>query len=303
MKIGQKLIGSFAVVAIIGAIIGGVGWYGINTLDKSMDDIASVRLPSVDIILTIDGKIGDIAKQQMELIHPNASVEDAQEIYQKMNTIFGEIDQLQKDYEQYIVDDADKNLFAAFKESYNNYKEQNEKFLAYSKDMDKSGMRDPIKTKLDITEIESSHRKWMFQLSETVVEEKPFAGQLDPTKCALGHWLESFDLDNELIKNTFDEIKTNHDALHASGKSIQEIFASGKTQSNKNKAMKIYDGTSIPAMNNILDLMHSTILPEVDNAAALRSSLYSIEERYLDPSFDTLMEEMETIATNTKDDA
>ena len=59
MKIGQKLIGSFAIVALICGIVGGVGWFGIGQLDQSMDEIGGQSLPAIQAGLTMDALMGD----------------------------------------------------------------------------------------------------------------------------------------------------------------------------------------------------------------------------------------------------
>jgi methyl-accepting chemotaxis protein len=47
LKLNTKLLGGFMIVAIIAAIIGAVGYMGINSLGKNLDEVAVVRLPSI----------------------------------------------------------------------------------------------------------------------------------------------------------------------------------------------------------------------------------------------------------------
>ena len=53
MKLSVKLIGSFTIVAIITLVVGFVGWRGAGKLAGHIDEIGSVRLPSVQSLLVI----------------------------------------------------------------------------------------------------------------------------------------------------------------------------------------------------------------------------------------------------------
>ena len=79
MKIKQKLIGSFMIVATICLIIGLIGWIGISNVNNSMLEIGNERLPAVKALLTLDATIGDIATAQMELLNPKISIEESSE--------------------------------------------------------------------------------------------------------------------------------------------------------------------------------------------------------------------------------
>ncbi|PKM95217.1 MAG: methyl-accepting chemotaxis protein [Firmicutes bacterium HGW-Firmicutes-1] len=51
MKIGVKLILGFLIVALIAGSIGVVGYSGINTVDRHLNEVAEVRLPSINALL------------------------------------------------------------------------------------------------------------------------------------------------------------------------------------------------------------------------------------------------------------
>src|SRR6056297_3781077 len=53
MKLKKRLILSFVIVALLAAAVGGVGYWGINSVEKTQDEIALVRLPSIESLLVI----------------------------------------------------------------------------------------------------------------------------------------------------------------------------------------------------------------------------------------------------------
>ncbi len=290
MKIGQKLIGSFAIVAMIGAIIGGVGWYGIGVLEESMDQIASVRLPAVDALLTMDAKMGDVATAQMELLNPKVPVEEAQEFYQSIEVALGEAEENVKKFEKLIMDDTERKMYVDVMAAFTALHQASDEFVNFSKDLDGTGIRNPVQVKYDIKNIEAAHRNWIFQLSETVIEGLEFKGQLDPTQCALGKWMANYDLDNEVIKNSFTFIKEHHDKFHNSGKTIKEIFSLGKGKSQKDQAMVVFDDVSIPAMDLIINQLKYTMEAEADKANGYYDAMLKVEGNSLNPTFTELMD-------------
>lgn len=48
MKIGLKLIGSFSIVALLVAIVGSIGVFGLNKTGKATDIILDTKVPIVD---------------------------------------------------------------------------------------------------------------------------------------------------------------------------------------------------------------------------------------------------------------
>ena len=65
MKISTRLIGGFSIVAIVCAVVGGVGFYGIQRLQASMDTISHLRLPAHE-------HLGTISDSATEIRHPSA---------------------------------------------------------------------------------------------------------------------------------------------------------------------------------------------------------------------------------------
>lgn len=47
MKLSTKLIGGFVIVAVIAALIGGVGYWSMNEAKTAQDRVATVFLPSI----------------------------------------------------------------------------------------------------------------------------------------------------------------------------------------------------------------------------------------------------------------
>ena len=298
MKLQQKLIGSFMIVAAICFVVGLVGWIGIGNVDSSLDEVGNKRLPAIEALLTMDAKIGDVAKNEMELLNPLVKTNEAEQFYTNIQNRLSEVSENAEKFQSVIIDANERKLYEDFQKAFDNFKSANTDFVAYSKKLDETGIRNPIKVKFDIKNIESAHRGWIFELSETVIEGHDFKGQLDPTKCALGHWIETYDLDNDVIKESFNTIKSYHDDLHKSGETIRDIYAQGNGAAQKNKAMQVFDDISIPSMTQIIAILQNTMQPEADKSNNYYDKMTEIEENSLDPSFKNMMVVLDKLVTD-----
>jgi methyl-accepting chemotaxis protein len=303
MKIGQKLVGAFTIVAIICGIVGVVGWSGINTLDGSMDEIGGLRLPAIQALGTIDATIGDVATAQMEMLNPKSEIEECQGFYADIDEAFAVIEEASETFRSLIVDEEDERIFNEIVTAYAEFKKANDEFVSLSRELDNSGTRDPMSLMFEIAEIENAHRYWIFQLSETVVEGFDFNGQLDPTKCALGKWLADFDFENATIKGALQTVSKHHNDLHASGKEIKDIFSKSKNDIAYAAAMNIFDNQSLPAMDAIIQQFDEVINAEYGKCNDLFITMSELDETSIEPSFDNVMSLLEELEADVSSDA
>jgi methyl-accepting chemotaxis protein len=162
MKIGQKLIGSFGIVALICGIVGGIGWYGVRQLDMSMDEIASDRLPSIQAILEADACTGDIEIAHMSLLNSQATVAEIRGVYSEIEAAHKIVVEHFDEYEKFISDDAEKQAFAEVKDAYEAYRQGSDEFVGVSKQMDLTGTRDDpeLMAKLDQLDTEANQPRF-----------------------------------------------------------------------------------------------------------------------------------------------
>ena len=77
------------------------------------------------------------------------------------------------------------------------------------------------------------HLRWMAQLSDQLLMDKKFTGELDYHKCGLGKWYYSFQTDDPELKSLHQQLEAPHIRLHNSGKTIQSLYAAVDLQMNE----------------------------------------------------------------------
>jgi len=303
MKIGPKLIGAFSIVAIICGIVGGVGWYGIATVDKSMDEIANQRMPAVQALMTMDAVMGDCGVAQMELLNPHMKIEEAEETYVVIDEALAEIEAAAAVYRNLIADVEEEQMFGEVMAVYDDFKRANDELVQASKDLDVAGTRNPLEALFTVMEIENGHREWVFGLSETVVEGFEFHGQLDPTKCALGRWIQDRGYDNHVIDEAVGGLSQIHADLHRGGSDIVGIFEQGKNEIAKAAAMDIFDNRVMPSFNGVIQYIDEVIGAEMVAATELAMEMTRIDSELIEPSFDGVMEQLASVNEDVAADA
>ncbi len=51
MRLGTKLVGGFLLVALIVVAVGAVSWIGARHMDDAIEELGTVRLPSIEALL------------------------------------------------------------------------------------------------------------------------------------------------------------------------------------------------------------------------------------------------------------
>ncbi|MFA6900909.1 MAG: methyl-accepting chemotaxis protein [Desulfurivibrionaceae bacterium] len=104
MKMFKKLLSAFMLVALICAVVGGVGYYGIKELTKNLEEVGAVRLPSVEGLTVMQDGLTNIKAAARTLlaarmISPEqrveqlASIKKYWELYQKGYDIYAPLPQ------------------------------------------------------------------------------------------------------------------------------------------------------------------------------------------------------------------
>ena len=291
MKLGKKLVGSFSIVAIICAAVGVIGFSGIRNLDQSMEEIGGRSLPAVQALLTMDASLGDCTAAQKALLNPYLSDSAVQGSYGKIEESLAEVDAAASGFLAVVIDDEDKAAFDQISLAIDEWKLGNDEFVRLSKELDNTGIRNPVKLLHDVSDIENKHRQYMFELDETVSNGDEFTGELDPTECALGHWLVTFKIEYTAFYDVLDflgvlqNLEQHHNALHAAAAEIVDIYATGKSSSAMSNAKAVYDDKAIPAMAMVAG-QFDIISSEADKAGQIYQTMSKQEIRVLTPAYE-----------------
>ncbi len=114
LSLTVKLISGFVVVALITAIVGFMGWFGINNTDSALMDLGEVDLPRIVSLMNMNDEQGKVKTSIRTLMDPTLSseriqgeldhIEEARKLYKENLDIYDPIprteeeDKIYKDY-------------------------------------------------------------------------------------------------------------------------------------------------------------------------------------------------------------
>ncbi|MFZ5762008.1 MAG: MCP four helix bundle domain-containing protein, partial [Thermodesulfobacteriota bacterium] len=99
MKLGQKIIAGFGLVTLLAAIMGTFGYYGISKIMGFQDEIAIVRLPSVQNLLIISEAQTAVKAATRSLLVPGLSNDRVENQFGYIKEALARADQAWKIYE------------------------------------------------------------------------------------------------------------------------------------------------------------------------------------------------------------
>jgi methyl-accepting chemotaxis protein len=248
MKLGVKMMVSFAVVALITLILGVVGYYGTTRSQKAIGEVGTVRLPSVDSLLIIKENAENIRGTMRTLAIPGLPQEIRQRQYNNLTKARAEYEKAWKIYEGLPQTPQVAELWKRFGPIWNAWGEVNGKYVELSKQIDRNGVADPQQLGRQIEKFTKDH----YQLVQRVLhllqlKDAKFEGGEDHSSCNAGKWLPAFKTDNGKLASEVQAIAEPHRRFHETVGKIKQLAGSG----NKEEAQALYESQMIPAMQEV----------------------------------------------------
>lgn len=281
-KLVTKLILSFAIIAIITAIIGIVGFFGVSKLGNSIDTVTRTYLPSTQYLLSMETNLESLRVAQRTLLDPNLSDEDAERQFANIAK-FREA--YLKDFDSYKKMDMageKKKLTEELSGNLEAWEKENQIFEQDARELKKSGVNNADALLSKIQTYRGDHYKLLVKAMEFIQSGKKFEGGTDPSQCGFGKWESTFKTTNPAINRVISETKEIHERFHGS---IEKIIKA-VNQGNKNDATKIYYNDSLPAAEATIgkfdDIIAETekinaLYAQMENQAIKKARLKQVE--------------------------
>ncbi|MCG8484938.1 MAG: MCP four helix bundle domain-containing protein, partial [Clostridia bacterium] len=137
LKISKKLVSFFVLIAIIAGVVGGIGYMGMSTVQRSQDDISSVRLPGVKALLTINEAqtavvVGERGLINRRMVDPR--IRDAE--YQYIEDAHARAEEAWATYESLPKTKEESEKWETFVFLWNNWEERHNEVVDLSRKKD-----------------------------------------------------------------------------------------------------------------------------------------------------------------------
>jgi len=268
LNLKVKLIGGFALVAAITAIVGGVGYWGVHKLAQSAEEIGIVRLPSVECLLKIKEGAQRIKAAQRTLLDPNLTAEVRANQFNHITKAREEYEAAWKVYEPLPQTEEEEAIWKEFVPAWQVWRNDNNEFFRRVKELESLHIGNPYQLKTQLEAVRSGHFERVQQSLQMITTNEVFDGGESDHECRLGKWMTQLNTENGELRAAVEAMEVPHKRFHQAVAKLKELVRANDTK----EANACYQKEMVPARNIILEQLER-IDRLADKALVLQAQL------------------------------
>jgi len=268
IKIGTKLIGGFAVVALIVLLVGLFGWNGSRQLQGHIHEIGDVRLPSIESLLEAEVALEELLLAQRTLMSEKLDADDRDNYLEDFHEARAEYYEVWEHFLTLPATAEEERLSSQFEEEIADWAEVNDRWLELNKEFEALDVLDPASLVALIEQFQKDHYALELNVAHFLLSGKEFEGGGDPTACNFGRWLRDFSTRNSELDGLLEEIQEPHDRFHFAVDDIRNEYRAGNIEA----AVDIFENEMLPASEEVFEGFDE-LLGIADKANARRNEM------------------------------
>lgn len=134
--IAEKLSASFLVITLITILLGSIGVYSTLSGNKSMEEVGTVRLPSIEGLAGMRYALTDINGLKKSLLSREVTGEDRLKVYADTDKMWELFESSKASYDVLPQSAEEKVMYNEFISSFKSYMDSHKKFIAMSRQFD-----------------------------------------------------------------------------------------------------------------------------------------------------------------------
>ncbi|PLX93073.1 MAG: hypothetical protein C0620_08330 [Desulfuromonas sp.] len=246
MSIQIKLLGSFFLMALLCATVGGLGIFGINATNSSLNEVSDLRLPSVRRIGVMMEKLNAIKAEERTLAIPDLSQQQRHSALESLRELDNELNDAVQAYSNLEKTTQEAQTWSEVQRNLKAWQQQQASLLQLFEQINLDHIG---RLSSDLNQMFMDHFEWVSALGAAIEHEERFTGQLNPTKCNFGKWLLKFETNSPELRKALNEIMPSHEELHDVGAEIDGYIAEGDIL----EASETYTHIVMPILSVIKD--------------------------------------------------
>jgi methyl-accepting chemotaxis protein len=233
-KLTAKLMASFLAVAMVNLIIGVVGWFGVSRVGQSVNEIAKDHLPSVEAVLTLADALSSISTVERTLLSTKIGAAQRAEQYAKLDEDWKRAENAYRLNDKLPKDPQEAALWERFRKAWPQWKEAHQTVIQNAHRLDDTAILDPMLLKFQVKTMQNDLNQWLASVSEALVSEKQFKGQLDPAKTLVGGWTQSYAGQQSKLAGLIREIDEPYGRLFEDVRRINKLVRNYDIEEGRN---------------------------------------------------------------------
>ncbi|WP_045221045.1 methyl-accepting chemotaxis protein, partial [Desulfonatronum thioautotrophicum] len=297
IRLGVKLIGGFAGVALIVFFVGAFGWYEARNLTGHIEEVGEVRLPSIQALQNIEKEYESLRVAQRTLLVPGLSAQDMQRQFDNLARQRTVIANLREEFEALPATAEETALWRQTAAALDAWRTLNDRFIEMGRDLQRTGISNPANLRANLQQFRGDHHALTGQVYALITRGEQFDGGTDPTACNFGRWLSGFRTENPRLLEILRRMPASHNPFHSSIATIKQLVEA----ENVDAASQVLVSETIPMANEtfarfdeliavaqeaetLFDAMAQTAMVEVRDrqveALRLLTQVLELNERY-----------------------
>lgn len=248
IRLGVKLLAGFLAVALIVLVVGVIGLLGARQLGDSIEEIGTVRLPSIARLAETEVNMEEMLVAQRTLLSEQLSMEERGEYRadferrrEQVRIAWDSFKELPATAEEvHISDEVDRQLAG--------WAEVNDRWVELIEEFELRGMLDPADVVGRVEGFIGDH----YQSELAVLRAITSDGEIpviayDPSVSRFGRWLSDFETDNPQLNQILQATVQPRNRFHAAIRDIQDQLDGG----NQVAAMDLFANEMLPASEEV----------------------------------------------------
>ena len=247
IKIRNKILITFGILDIIIFLIGIIGFIGILRVSESFDAVTNSHLPTIETLQEIEISFELEETILKTLLISGISKTEQKKLFTNLDDIKDRQNKAIKKFESFSLTIEEKNGWENFLSL------QKERTIIFDeietiiKEMIQTGISHPMELLKNIEKFQCDLYALQIQISNNIRNEKRQRGGHNASSCDLGKWLSSFNSQNPILNNAFNDLKEPHKRFHNAVRKIQRALYNEEPD----EAWLIYENEIIPYANKI----------------------------------------------------
>ncbi len=243
LSLQAKLIGGFVIVALITIMVGGIGVWAVGTLDKHIDEIGVVRLPSVESMLKAEVGLEEVVAGYRTLLNRSNTLEVRQKYYKEIQTARQKYQAAIDIYAPLPQTPEEAREWESFQKILPQWVHINDQIMGLHQEIDQGGILNPEDLLGQIQRFRGDHYALEVQVMNLILTGQTFEGGDNATACNFGRWLANFTTQNSELRRIVAAMAAPHHRFHEAAGNIRTAAQSG----NIAEARRLFTSVLQPA--------------------------------------------------------
>ncbi len=269
IKLGVKLLVGFCLVALIVLVVGVIGLIGAGRLGDNVEEIGTVRLPSVERLGETDVTIGDLMVSQRSLLSELLDMDQRRGYRAEFDQMREDLYVYWEDFKALPATDEEVRISEEIDRQFAEWAALNDEWIRLTEEFEAIDILDPTELVANIEGFTGDHYATELTVLATITgdDEIPVIAY-DPTACRFGEWVTEFETENQEFNRIVEQVVEPHNQFHRAIRDIQEQLDAG----NEAAAMELYQNEMGPASDEVFEYF-GEMLAFAEDADALRDRI------------------------------